>query len=69
MTDTIKTMGRLRKKYGGTIENLEIPLNYISGQCGWEFISKIGNLPKSIKERFSMIDIPSVKELEEIQRG
>ena len=58
----IKTMGRLRSKYGATIEDLELPEDI---ECNndylgnWYFISQCKNIPKDIIKRFSMIYLPN----------
>ena len=57
----IKTFGRLRNKYGATLEDLELPDNskFNNGYLGnWHFISQCENIPKEIIKRFSMIYVP-----------
>ena len=60
----IRAMGRLRSKYGATIEDLELPDNVTrnNGYLGnWYFISQCKNIPKEITKRFSMIYLPDKK--------
>ncbi|MBU1122381.1 MAG: hypothetical protein KKF54_06785 [Candidatus Omnitrophica bacterium] len=57
----MKTMGRLRAKYGGNIEDLELPntIQYNDDNLGnWHFISKLKGIPRDIIQRYSMLYIP-----------
>lgn len=55
MKQDIKIMGRLRKEYGGKIEDF-----YVNRLVGikipdrWEFISKV-DVPEYIKKRYAML--------------
>ena len=54
---TYKTLGRLRAKFGSKLIDVKVPVNlkrYDRG-LGFEFVSKIENLPKELFDRFSMI--------------
>jgi len=48
--------GRLRSKFGGTLEDFEVSEEVASNIPGnWTFISKIPNMPKEIIDRYSML--------------
>ena len=50
------TIGRLRTKYGGTLQDLNIIIN--TDLTGWHFISKVKDvIAKEIYNRYSMIYI------------
>jgi len=54
----IKTFGRLRAKFGATLEDVILPDDFkCNNGClgNWYFISQIEGLPKEIIKRFSMI--------------
>jgi hypothetical protein len=54
----MNTYGRLRTKYGGTLEDCKVPETIKAYSVGFEFVSKIEKLPKELFNRFSMIYIP-----------
>jgi len=52
----IVTLGRLRAKYGGTLEDIkEFSTCFIVE--GWHFISEFKDIPDNIKERYSMLRV------------
>jgi len=69
----VKTWARQRSKFGGRLEDIEVPLYGFSNctDLGGErvkFISKFPRMPKCIKERYSMIAIPD-EVMELLQKG
>ena len=61
----MKTMARLRTKFGGYIEDIDLSTirEFTTKDrevLGWAFISEFTNLPKEIIKRYSMIYIPDV---------
>jgi hypothetical protein len=57
----MKTMARLRTKFGGRIEDVLLPVFSVPiGFNGWQFISAFkGKIPKELIDRYSMIYVPN----------
>lgn len=54
--DTVKILGRLRSKHGGTLETFNADAIIASNiPDRWEFISKVPNMPSNIITRYAML--------------
>jgi hypothetical protein len=63
---TITVSARLNKKFGGTTEDIEIPVSALANikaeELGYTFVSKIPNLSKELKTKYNQIYVPNIEE-------
>lgn len=57
---TVKVLARLRGKYGGKLEDVEVPNEIFTGMdmIGFQWISKLWRVPQALRERYTMLYVP-----------